>query len=46
MTPERWEKIKGLLGTVLEVTPEERASYLDQSCAGDELLRRDVEVLL
>ena len=46
MTPERWEKIKDLLGTVLEVTPEGRASYLDESCAGDELLRRHIEVLL
>jgi serine/threonine protein kinase len=46
MTPERWEKIKGLLGTVLEVTPEKRTSYLDQSCANDEPLRRDVEVFL
>jgi len=46
MTPERWEKIKDLLGTVLEVTPEDRGSYLDQNCAGDEVLRREVEVLL
>jgi hypothetical protein len=46
MNPERWEKIKDLLGTALEVTPAERASYLDQSCGGDELLRHDVEVLL
>ena len=46
MTPERWDKIKDLLATALEVAPAERATYLDQHCAGDDLLRRDVELLL
>ena len=46
MTPERWGQIKDVLATALELTPAERAGYLDKSCAGDNLLRRDVEVLL
>jgi serine/threonine protein kinase len=46
MTPERWDKVKDLLATALEVAPTERATYLDQHCSGDDLLRRDVELLL
>ena len=46
MTPERWDKIKDLLATALEVPPADRAPYLDQHSAGDDPLRRDVELLL
>ena len=46
MTPERWQKIKDVLATVLDLAPDERAGYLAKSCAGDDLLRHDVEVLL
>lgn len=46
MTPERWQQIKDLLATALEISPAERANYLDQSCRGDDLLRREVEILL
>jgi serine/threonine protein kinase len=46
MTPERWDKIKNLLATALEVGDADRVTYLDQHCAGDDLLRRDIEVLL
>jgi hypothetical protein len=46
MTPERRDKIKHLLATALEVAPADRAPDLDQHCAGDDLLRRDVELLL
>ncbi len=46
MTPERWDKIKNLLATALEVADADRVTYLDQHCAGDDLLRRDIEVLL
>jgi serine/threonine protein kinase/tetratricopeptide (TPR) repeat protein len=46
MTPERWEEVKDLLATALELAPQERATYLDQRCAADHLLRHDVEVLL
>ncbi len=46
MTPERWEKIKDVLANALELAPPERTGYLDKSCAGDDLLRHDVEALL
>jgi len=46
MTPERWEKIKDLLGNALELRPEERDGYLDRSCDGDPALREEVQNLL
>jgi serine/threonine protein kinase len=46
MTPERWQQIKDLLATALEISPAERAAYLDENCRGDEPLRREVESLL
>jgi serine/threonine protein kinase len=46
MTPERWERIKGVLGAALELNPADRISYLDQQCAGDDSLRREIDTLL
>lgn len=46
MTPERWEKVKEILATALETPPAERRQFLDKSCAGDDELRREVELLL
>jgi serine/threonine protein kinase/tetratricopeptide (TPR) repeat protein len=46
VTPERWQKVKEVLGIVLEAAPEDRASCLAQCCAGDESLGREVEKLL
>ncbi|HEY3026915.1 MAG TPA: protein kinase [Pyrinomonadaceae bacterium] len=46
MTPERWQEIKLVLGAVLERSPEERASFLNQACGHDELLRAEVESLM
>jgi len=46
MTPERWQKIKQLLGPALEMQPAQQAIYLDEMCAGDPTLRADVERLL
>jgi eukaryotic-like serine/threonine-protein kinase len=46
MTPERWQQIKDLLATALELAPAERTAYLDQNCRGDDSLRREVEILL
>ena len=46
MTPERWERIKDVLATALDLPASERPSYLDRSCGGDPLLRGDVERLL
>ena len=46
MTPERWQKIEGLLQAALERKHEARATFLSEACAGDETLRQDVESLL
>ncbi len=46
LTPERWQKIKGVLYEALEVSPEQRSEFLDRACSGDDSLRREVETLL
>lgn len=46
MTPERWQRIEKLYHDSQDRTPQERAAWLAQVCAGDETLRREVEVLL
>jgi serine/threonine protein kinase len=45
MTPERWQEVKKVLASALELKPEERRVYLDQSCPELDL-RREVESLL
>jgi non-specific serine/threonine protein kinase/serine/threonine-protein kinase len=46
MTPQRWQQVKELLGTALELEPVKRSSFLDNVCASDLTLREDVERLL
>jgi len=46
MDSERWQHIERLYHSVLEKKVNERAAFLDQACAGDEGLRREVESLL
>jgi serine/threonine protein kinase/Tol biopolymer transport system component len=46
MTPERWERIKDLLEAALDLSPEERPSFLDRACEGDKSLRAEIERLL
>jgi eukaryotic-like serine/threonine-protein kinase len=46
MTPERWQRVKELLGPALELDPAKRAAYLDQACGDDPALRPDLERLL
>jgi eukaryotic-like serine/threonine-protein kinase len=46
MTPERWARIKSVLAEALEEPPDNRSAYLDRSCAGDQDLRREVELCL
>jgi predicted ATPase len=46
VTPERWQRVKEVLYAALEREPPARASFLDEACAGDEPLRREVEALL
>jgi serine/threonine protein kinase/predicted negative regulator of RcsB-dependent stress response len=46
MTPERWQQVKMIFNAVLEQAPDRRAAFLDEACAGDEALRREVASLL
>src|SRR5438270_4087476 len=46
MNPETYQHIQALLQSALEREPDERDSFLDEACAGDESLRRQVESLL
>jgi eukaryotic-like serine/threonine-protein kinase len=46
MKPERWKQIEQLYHAALEREPDERGTFLVQACAGDEVLRREVEELL
>ena len=46
MTPERWQRIKDVLQEVLELAPERRSAFLDKACAGDQVLRQEVESLV
>src|SRR5437588_759636 len=46
MTPERWKLINELLDDILDHESEERPFILAQACAGDALLRRELESLL
>lgn len=46
MTPERWQQIEKVYYDARERDGEERMLFLDQACAGDDELRREVESLL
>jgi serine/threonine protein kinase len=46
MTPERWQMVRGILQSAMELRPEERAVYLDRECGSDPSLRKDVDEYL
>jgi eukaryotic-like serine/threonine-protein kinase len=46
MKPERWQQLDKLFHSALERAPEERAAFLDEACAGDQQLRKEVEDLI
>jgi len=46
MQADRWQQIDELFHAAAERALDERASYLDEACAGDDSLRREVESLL
>ena len=46
MTPERWQEIDRVWHAVLARPEPERAAAIVELCAGDDLLRREVESLL
>jgi tRNA A-37 threonylcarbamoyl transferase component Bud32 len=46
MTPERWQRVSELYEAVLDRPAGERDAFLEDVCAGDTGLRREVESLL
>lgn len=46
MKPERWNKIESIFHKALEAEESRRGAVLEESCAGDESLRREVESLI
>ena len=46
MERDRWEQIERLYHAALEREPGGREAFLDEACAGDEALRREVAELL
>ncbi len=46
MNPELWKRVRQLLEVAMEQTPDQRRALLDDACADDEDLRREVERLL
>src|SRR5215470_5305311 len=46
MRPEEWQRCVEIFSAALERQPEERGALVDDACAHDESLRRDVTMLL
>ena len=46
MTPEQWEEVGRIFDAAAALPPEERSSFLDQACAENSVLRREVQALL
>jgi serine/threonine protein kinase/Tfp pilus assembly protein PilF len=46
MNPGRWQQIERVYHAALHIGPDRRSAYLEDVCAGDEGLRREVESLL
>ena len=43
---DHWTTVKRIHQSALDLDPSERAAFVDESCGGDEALRREVESLL
>jgi len=46
MVPERWRRIEELYHAASQLPEHKRAAFLDHACAGDDLLRSEVQSLL
>lgn len=46
MKPERWQEVEQLYHAALQHDASERGAFLEETCRGDEALRREVESLL
>jgi eukaryotic-like serine/threonine-protein kinase len=45
MSPDRWRRLEELHDAAAELSPEERARFLDEQCAGDEGLRQELSAM-
>lgn len=43
MTPERWQLVRGILESAMQLRGKDRVAFLDSRCAGDPSLREDVD---
>jgi formylglycine-generating enzyme required for sulfatase activity/dienelactone hydrolase/predicted Ser/Thr protein kinase len=46
MSDKRWERVEGIFHRAVELAPEARSAFLDEACATDQSLRREVDSLL
>jgi hypothetical protein len=46
MTPDRWQMVRGILQSAMEMRPAEPSAFLDRECASDPSLRKDVDEML
>ena len=46
MTPERWRQLKSAFDEALHLDPSRRPGYIDEVCASDPELRREIESML
>src|SRR5215831_5565011 len=46
MDPEDWRRLEDLYHQAFALREEQRARFLDEACAGDNVLRRNLESLL
>ena len=46
MKPDRWQKIETVLQDALDRAPVERASFIEDACAGDEELKTEATTLI
>ena len=45
MTPERWQQLEALYDAAVDLSPPERAHFLDEQCRGDEVLLRELTAM-
>jgi eukaryotic-like serine/threonine-protein kinase len=46
MTQERWQLVRGILQSAMEMGPAERDAYLERQCSCDPSLRKEVDEML
>ena len=46
MSDNRWQRVEKIFHRAIELAPKARSAFLDEACAADQSLRREVESLL